>query len=167
MCHLKHMLRICFNRLIYVSFSRYSIFRIFNHPMIYQIYDVMMSISTWDRVHFWIYILNQTSLVHQIGQLIDIKNGNNFQESFDQFGGLELRSKSFSIYQPAPITNYARISVFHFYKKVNTGNGKSAIKNGLISLYCHFNEIMKGSVTRFQSPVLSQKHVGNVCYTAH
>ena len=25
---------------------------IFNHPMIYQIYGVMMSIITWDRVHF-------------------------------------------------------------------------------------------------------------------
>ena len=29
-----------------VPFSRYSIFCIFNHPMIYQICDVMMSIST-------------------------------------------------------------------------------------------------------------------------
>ena len=32
---------------------------------IYQICDVMMSISTRDRVHFWIYILNQNSLSHQ------------------------------------------------------------------------------------------------------
>ena len=30
----------------YVSFSRYSSFCIFNHPMIYQICDVTMSIST-------------------------------------------------------------------------------------------------------------------------
>ena len=30
----------------YVPFSRYSSFCIFNHPMIYQICDVMMSIST-------------------------------------------------------------------------------------------------------------------------
>ena len=29
--------------------------------MIYKICDVMMSISTWDRVHFWIYLLNHNS----------------------------------------------------------------------------------------------------------
>ena len=33
--------------------------------MIYQICDVMMSISTWDRVHFWIYLLNHNSSNHQ------------------------------------------------------------------------------------------------------
>ena len=32
----------------YVLFSKYSSFCIFNHPVIYQICDVMMSISTWD-----------------------------------------------------------------------------------------------------------------------
>ena len=42
----------------------------------------------------------------------------------------------------------------------------SAIKNGHISLHCHFNKIIKGPGTSFQSPVLSQKH-RNVCHTAH
>ena len=37
----------------YVPFSKYSSFCIFSHPMIYQICDVMISITTWDRVHFW------------------------------------------------------------------------------------------------------------------
>ena len=37
-------------------FLRYSSFCIFNHPIIFQIYDVMMSISTWYRVHFSIYL---------------------------------------------------------------------------------------------------------------
>ena len=36
----------------YVPFSRYSSFCIFNHLMIYQICDIMMSINTRDRVHF-------------------------------------------------------------------------------------------------------------------
>ena len=49
----------------YVPFSRYSSFCIFNHPMIYQICDVTMSISTWDKVHFWIYLLNHKSWSHQ------------------------------------------------------------------------------------------------------
>ena len=36
------------------------------------------------------------------------------------------------------------------------------IKNGQISLYCHFSTIIKGAGTSFQSPTLSQKHVRNV-----
>ena len=36
-------------------YSRYSSFCIFNYPRIYQICDVMMGISTWDRVHFSVF----------------------------------------------------------------------------------------------------------------
>ena len=43
----------------------------------------------------------------------------------------------------------------------------STIKNGQVSLCCHFNKIMKGLGTSFQFPVLSQKHDRNVCYAAH
>ena len=43
----------------------------------------------------------------------------------------------------------------------------STIKNGQISLHCHFNKIIKGPGTSFQSPALSQKYVINVCHTAH
>ena len=49
----------------YIPFLRYSRFCIFDHSMIYQICDVMMSISTWDKVHFWIYFLNHNSISHQ------------------------------------------------------------------------------------------------------
>ena len=50
----------------YVPFLRYSSFRIFNHRMIYRICDVTMSISTWDKIHLWIYLLNYNSRSHQI-----------------------------------------------------------------------------------------------------
>ena len=43
----------------------------------------------------------------------------------------------------------------------------STIKNGQISLYCYFKEIMKGPGTSFQYPALSQKHVRNVCHAPH
>ena len=43
----------------------------------------------------------------------------------------------------------------------------STIKNGQILLYCHFNKIIKEPGTSFQSPAFSQKHVRNVCATAH
>ena len=42
-----------------------------------------------------------------------------------------------------------------------------AFKSGQISLYFHLNKIMKGPGTSFQSLPLSQKHVRNVCHTAH
>ena len=41
------------------------------------------------------------------------------------------------------------------------------IKNGQILLYCHFSNIMKGPGTSFQSPALSQKHVGKIFHTVH
>ena len=43
----------------------------------------------------------------------------------------------------------------------------STIKNDQISLYYHFNKIIRGRGTSFQSPTLSQKHVRNICCTAH
>ena len=43
----------------------------------------------------------------------------------------------------------------------------STIKNGQISLYCHFNNFMKGPGTTFKYPALKQKHVRILCHTAH
>ena len=41
------------------------------------------------------------------------------------------------------------------------------MKNSQISLYCRFNETIKGPGTSFQSPAWNQKHTRNVCHTAH
>ena len=41
------------------------------------------------------------------------------------------------------------------------------IKNGHILLYCHTDKIVKEPGTSFQSAAFSQKHVRNVCATAH
>ena len=43
----------------------------------------------------------------------------------------------------------------------------STIKNGQISLYCHFNKITNGPGTSFLSPALSQIHVRNDCHRGH
>ena len=43
----------------------------------------------------------------------------------------------------------------------------STIRNGQFSLYCYFNKIIKMPGTSGHSPRLSQKHVRNVCHTAH
>ena len=60
----------------YVRFSRYSIFWIFNYPRIYQICDVMMSIST--RCIFEYIFWTTTHKVTKLCQLIDTYKGNNF-----------------------------------------------------------------------------------------
>ena len=62
------------------------------------------------------------------------------------------------------------IPVFRFFERVKKTHLKmvmSTIKNGQISLYGHFNKIIKCPGTSCQSPALSQKHVRNVCHTAH
>ena len=43
----------------------------------------------------------------------------------------------------------------------------STNKNGQISIYCHFNKIIKGTGTSLQSQALTQKHGRNVCHTGH
>ena len=43
----------------------------------------------------------------------------------------------------------------------------STINNCLVSLHCHFNKVIYGPGTSFQSPAYSQKHALNVCHTAH
>ena len=43
----------------------------------------------------------------------------------------------------------------------------ATIKNDQILLYCNCNKIIKEPGTSFQSPAFRQKHVGNVCHTAH
>ena len=58
-----------------------------------------------------------------------------------------------------------------FILKVNKGHLKlvnvNYIKNSQISLYFHFNKLIKGPGTTFKSPALSQKHVRNICHTAN
>ena len=43
----------------------------------------------------------------------------------------------------------------------------STMKNGQISLYCHFNKIIKEPGTSFQSPAFAKNYVRNGCHTAH
>ena len=77
--------------------------------------------------------------------------GNNFQESFEQFGGLVLSSRYFSIWQPAPINQQLIMSRFQcsiFFLKERHGTIKN-IKNNQISLYLHYNKFIKEPRTSF------------------
>ena len=60
----------------YVLFSRYPSFCIFNkYLMIYKICDVTMSIGIWDKVQFWIYLLNHNLWSHQTWRTDRYKQG--------------------------------------------------------------------------------------------
>ena len=128
MYHLRHRLRIFFvSSKSYVPFSRCSSFCIFNHPMIYQICDVMMNISTWDRGHFWIYCLNHHSLTHQTCSIDRYNQGLYFSEIFWTIWrtGAELQALfDLATCSNYSITNYVKFPVFHFFKRVNNGELK-------------------------------------------
>ena len=69
--------------------------------MIYQICEVIMSISTRDRMHFLTYLLNHKKV--KTWSIDRYKQGQQFSGIFRTFGRLGLSSRS-SIEQPAPIT---------------------------------------------------------------
>ena len=107
----------------YVPFLRYSSFCIFNHPMIYQICDVMMNISTQDRVHFCIYLLNHNSLSHQTWLTNRYKQGQYFSRIFWTIWRTEA-IKPLPICYNYSVTNYVDFSVFQFFERVSKGQLK-------------------------------------------
>ena len=132
MYHLRQKLRIfLFHRKV-IPFLRYSSSCIINHPMISQICDVMMSISTWDRVHFLIYLLNYDSVTCQTWSVDSYKQLQYFSETFWTIW--RTGAKFQALFNLATcsnysITNYVKIPVFHFFEKVNKGHLKMANVN--------------------------------------
>ena len=120
MWHLRHKLWIFwFHRKVLFCSRDIQVFRIFKHPMIYQIRDVMMSINTWDKVHFWIYLLNQNSpkLSHQICPI-----GRYFSTViffWNLLNDLEDLSKVPGSFQFSKLSNQlCQIYSVHFFEKV-------------------------------------------------
>ena len=128
MCYLRHRLRIFLFHKSYVPFSRYSSFFcfFFNHPMIYQI-CIVMSISTWDRVHFRIYLLNHNLLSYQTWSTDRCKQGQYFSETIWRIW--RTGAKFQALFNLATCSNYSiinynKISAFHYFEKVNKGHLK-------------------------------------------
>ena len=101
MCHLREakVKNFFVSSKSYVPSLRYSSFFIFNHPLIYQICDVMMSINisstsdgTFLNISFEPQLINRSNLVNWYQS-----KGNIFLESFEWFGGLGPSSRSFLI----------------------------------------------------------------------
>ena len=123
MCHLRRRLRIfLFHRKVMSLSQDIQVFVIFNNPKIYKICDVMMSISTWDKVHFWLYLLNHNSLSHQTWSIDRCKQGQYFSGIFSTIWSTGARFQvlfNLATCSNHSITNYCKIPVFHFFKNVN------------------------------------------------
>ena len=102
--------------------SRYSSFCILNHPLIYQICDVMVNISTQDSVHFLIYLLKYNSLSHQTWPIDRYKQRQQFSGIF--WITWRTGAKFQVLFDLATccnysITNYVKIPLFIFLEKVD------------------------------------------------
>ena len=98
------------------------VFFIFTHPMIYQICDVMMSIITWDRVHIWIYLLNQYSLSNQTWSIDRYKQRHYFPEIFWTIWRTAAKFQAhfnLATCSNYSVTNYVKFPVFNFFERVN------------------------------------------------
>ena len=110
----------------YVPYSRYSSFCIFNHTMIYQICDVMM---TWHmrRCIFWIYLFNHNSFTHQTWSIDRYKQGQYFSGIFWRIWRTGAKFQAlFNLANCSKysITNYVKFPVFHFFESENKGQLK-------------------------------------------
>ena len=116
----------------YVPFSRYSSFRIFNHPMIYQIREVTMTISTWDNLHFWIYLLNHNSWSHQTWSVDRYKQWQWFSVILWTTWRTGARFQvlcNLATFRNYSQTKYVKIPVFSFFENVNKGQLKIVYVN--------------------------------------
>ena len=126
MCHLRHRLRtFLFHRKVTFHSRDIQFFFIFNHPMIYQICETMISIGTWGRVHIWIYLLNHNSLTHQTWSIE--RQGQYFSEIFWNIWRTGAKFQTLfnlATYSNYSITNYIKSPVFHFFERGNKGHSK-------------------------------------------
>ena len=129
MCHLRH-------RLIIILFLRKVIFRsrgiqvfvFLTIPWFTKSLTLWWVLrSTWDRLHFWIYLLNRNSLTHQTWSIDRCKQGQYFFETFWTIW--KTGAKFQALFNLATcsnysITNYVKFPVFHFFERVNKGGLK-------------------------------------------
>ena len=123
MCHLRQKLRILFSFRKFMSRSQniqvyvYLTIGWFNKSLT----------SWWDKVYFWIYLLNHGSMSHQTLPTDGYKQGQYFSGVFWTIWW--ARAKFQVLFNLATcsnytITSYVKSPVFHFFEKVNKGRLK-------------------------------------------
>ena len=126
MCHLRQKLKIfSFCRKIMFRFQVIQVFCNFNHLMIYQICDVMM--STGDKVYVGIYYLNQSSLSHQTWPIVWYKPEQTFSGIFWKIWRIGAMFQV--LFNLATCSTYVKIPEFHFFEKLDKGHLKMVSLN--------------------------------------
>ena len=90
--------------------------------LIFQICDVMMRISTWDTVHFLIYLLNHNSLTYQTWSFNRYKQGQYFSKivwKISKTGAKFQALFNLATCSNYSITNYVKFAVIVFFESVN------------------------------------------------
>ena len=127
MCHLRHWLRI-------FLFYRKVMFRSQDIQVIIFLTTPWFSksvtswwVSTWDRVHFLICLLNHSSLNHQTWSTDRYKQGQYFSEIFWTIWRTGAKFQALfnlTTCSNYSMTNYVKFPVFHFFEMVNKGELK-------------------------------------------
>ena len=118
LCHMRHSPRIfLFRRKVMFRSRDIQVFVFYTIAWFAKICEVMISISTWDRVHFWMYLLKHYSLSHQTRPIDRHKQGKYFSRIFWTI--LRTGARFQVLFNLVPccnysITNYVKIAVFHF-----------------------------------------------------
>ena len=104
-----------------------KIFKFLYFSPFYDLENLWRHDDTSDRAHFWIYLLNRNSLRHQTWP-IEISQTWNFLNSLEDWAKFQVlfNVATCSNYS---ITNHVKISVFHFFEKVNKGHLKTVTVN--------------------------------------
>ena len=95
--------------------------------LIFQICDVMMSISTWDTVHFFIYLLNHNSLTYQTWSFDRCKQGQYFSKiawKISTTGAKFQALFNLATCSNYSIINYVKFAVIGFFESANNGELK-------------------------------------------
>ena len=85
------------------------------------------SVTSWDRVHFWIYLLNHNSSCHQTWPIDRYKQGQQLSTILWTICMTGTKFKVFSnlaICSNYSITSYIKITLFYFFEKKNKGQLK-------------------------------------------
>ena len=120
MCHLRHTLRITlFHRKVMFHSLNTQIFIFLTISWFTKSVTSWLSISIWDRVHFWIYLLNHNSLIHQTLSIDKYEQEQYFSETFSTIWRTGAMFQALFNLATCPnysISNYVKISAFQVNK---------------------------------------------------
>ena len=133
MCHLNHRLRIFLScRKIILRSQDIQDFLFLTIPWFTKSVTSRWVHETWDKLHFWIYLLSHKSWSHQTWSVDRYKPGQKCLVIFWTIWETGARFQVLFNLATCPnysIPKYAKIPVFHIFEEVNKGQLKMVYVN--------------------------------------